>query len=279
MGSVTATYRESRSINAIANLYLFSLAFVSVSIYLLVLFLKKHSWKNKFFWLPLLHLVNATIFVVIALNIIFVPVTDEDTLTGLNVVLYVVDAISTVSLGLAFFLRLTLLVNSAHSLGQISSATRYASWVLVVPALLFPISSIIGITCLFNQDLAAQADGKICQYITNSFNIAFNLFEVIMNSIFSAVLIKQAGMAPPAIRHRWILASVLLSLIPIVGVAGSVVSFFDAFIGTAISYCCWLIDNSAYLLMNRLLSKGFKSYGGSAQDHKTPPPTDKSKHS
>lgn len=180
------------------------------------------------------------------------------------------DAISTVAFGWALFLRMQLLLGTAVRIGKIKPWHRYLSFILVFPACIFPVSAIIGITCLFNESLASQNDGELCQNITNACNMAFLTSEIAMHLIFAETLLEQSTMAPAKLKQQWIIGAVLLAIIPLLQLAGSIYAFWDSFVGTAITYAFWFIDNSAFLLMNRMLAKGFKSYGTNLSAEMTP---------
>lgn len=246
------------NVNGVLNLYLFSLMFVSISIYLLGLYLQKHSITHRFFFLPAIHLFCATTFIFIQLNIVVMPVTDPTTLTALSVVMYVVDATSTVALSLAFFFRLRLIVITAQRTNSIPRWLGHLSWVLIIPGLVFPISSIIGIACLFSEYLQDQQG--LCEDITNAANIFYSVTETCFHLLFGFALCHHASLAPFRVRMIWIVSSILLAMVSIGEVTGAIISFFEPDIGVAITYCCWLINNSAFLLMNRLVTKKLKSY-------------------
>src|SRR3989338_10898906 len=73
------------NINATANLYLFALCFAGITVYLYVLYLQNHSWKNRFFWLPFIHFITAGTFITLQINILLLPVTSGTTLEVLYV--------------------------------------------------------------------------------------------------------------------------------------------------------------------------------------------------
>eukprot|EP01126_Amoeba_proteus_P065344 TRINITY_DN9279_c0_g1_i1.p1 TRINITY_DN9279_c0_g1~~TRINITY_DN9279_c0_g1_i1.p1 ORF type:complete len:279 (+),score=35.51 TRINITY_DN9279_c0_g1_i1:105-941(+) len=261
----TCSFSNGTRSHLIANFYLLSMWSVGGSLYFLVEIMKKSGVTNKFFLLPSISLICALAFIFIDLNLFFITDICDDLRNGLEVTQYVLDSLTTISLELAYFFRLRVVINSAKRTGAVSPVLDYLSYLLLFVPATWVVCDILTIVALFNEDLKKKADGKFSQYIFGSWNLALAINDLIMHFGFMIFVLKLTSTATLKMRNKLILVATLLSFNSFGVMIGSIWNFINPDVGRVLIYSFWLSNTFVFLFLNKTVGNVTKHGAKSAQ--------------
>ena len=242
--------------NPVVILYVVGLWSVGASCMLLAK--KKDFYRSHHFFLPLISLVCSTTFITIDLSIYIFPVTKQNTLEGLITTQLVLDGITSMALGMAFFLRLNFMMNTAKKTSLFNAYAYWAVNVFAVVPMLYWVVDVVGIVALYVPDFAARCNGHITQYAFGAGNIALSINDLGMHATFVYVLLSQMKSCISKLRKRLIFTTVFLSLNSMGLLTGAIWSFFNGQIGTVVVYVFWINNVFVYLILNVSIHQVFK---------------------
>lgn len=259
----------------VANLYFVALWSTGASFTLLI---QAKDKRSRFFWLPLIALVMANIFVWIDLNYSIQQIKYSD-LNALTITQLVVDYFTSIALGWAYAFRLRLIVFSGVATGAIHPFwAKFVLLFFIIPAT-YVACDILGIIVLYDSDLAAKADGEFQTYVFGAFNVALIMNDLFMHISFCYLLLTQLKTVNDVRRRRFIFISVLLACNSIGHLAGCVYNFFNSTVGTIWLYTFWVNNTLVFLLLNKTIAstlrKGSRTESGSVHNSRHPSSPDR----
>ena len=255
--------------NPVVILYVVGLWSVGASCLLLAK--KKDFYRSHHFYLPLISLFCSTTFITIDLSIYIFPVTKHDTLEGLITTQLLLDGITSMALGMAFFLRLKFMMDTAKKTSLFNAFAYWAVNVFAIVPMLYWVVDVVGIVALYVPDFAARCNGHVTQYAFGSGNIALSINDLGTHATFVYVLLSQMKSCASKLRKRLILTTVFLSLNSMGLLTGAIWSFFNGQVGTVIAYVFWINNVFVFLILNVSINQVFKKMRTASS--KSDPPT------
>src|SRR3989338_9026493 len=168
--------------NPVVILYVVGLWSVGASC--LLIEKKKDFYRSHHFFLPLISLVCNTTFITIDLSIYIFPVTKHTTLEGLITTQLVLDGITSMALGMAFFLRLKFMMNTAKKTYLFNAYAYWAVNLFAIVPMLYWVVDVVGIVALYAPGFAVRCNGRITQYSFGSGIIALSINDIGMHAAF-----------------------------------------------------------------------------------------------
>src|SRR3989338_5469052 len=242
--------------NPVVILYVVGLWSVGASCLLLAK--KKDFYRSHHFFLPLISLFCSTTFITIDLSIYIFPVTKQNTLEGLITTQLVLDGITSMALGMTFFLRLKFMMDTAKKTSLFNAYAYWAVNIFAIVPMLYWVVDVVGIVALYVPDFAARCNGRVTQYAFGSGNIALSINDMGMHATFVYVLLSQMKSCASKLRNRLVLTTIFLSLNSMGLLTGAIWSFFNGQIGTVIVYVFWINNVFVYLILNVSIHQVFK---------------------
>ena len=240
------------------TLYMISFISIGPTISLLADNFRRHG-HNRFFYMVSTNLFTSSFLMLISANIAWAHDIDDYTLRVLHTIQYICDAIGAVALGGAYVLRIRVVVNARRATKEISRTADLATWLLAFMPIAYPTVSVIGIVSVWNSSLANCCDGHLSAYIFASFNTAWAINELIMEFYFAFILVQRIHYVSKKRRIKFICIATSLSVVSLGLLAGAIVSFFQAQLGTQIVFAFWLVNAWVFMAMNKQVSRAFCS--------------------